>query len=128
MRSAAAKSPTIFIVDDDEAVRGALRMLVMSFGWTARAFSSGQSFLDALPKSTPDCILLDLDMPGMNGAEVQESLQAQGVKVPVIIITGQKNSQLLSRARAAGACDMLSKPFQDEELKLVIERVIHLQH
>lgn len=121
-------TPTIYIVDDDEAVRAALRMLVMSFGWSARTFESGQAFLDALPQATPDCILLDLDMPGMNGAEVQESLQAKGIGIPVIIITGQKNSQLLSRARAAGACGMLSKPFHDEELKLLIERSIHLEH
>ena len=116
--------PTIFIVDDDEAVRSALRMLVMSFGWHVKAYPSGQSFLQALPLAAPDCILLDLNMPGMNGAEVQESMRAQGIDIPVIIITGQKDQQLLSRARAAGACGMLAKPFQDEELKHVIEQAL----
>lgn len=120
------RAPTIFIVDDDEAVRGALRMLVMSFGWSASAYESGQAFFHALRRVTPDCILLDLDMPGMNGAEVQESLRAQGIEIPVIIITGQKNPQLLARARAAGALGMLSKPFQDEELKRLIEHAIRL--
>ena len=124
----AGAPPTISIIDDDEAVRSALRMLVLSFGWTPKVYASGQSFLDALPQAEPDCILLDLDMPGMNGAEVQESLHARGVEIPVIIITGQKNTQLLSRARAAGACDMLAKPFQDEELKLSIERAIEGVH
>ncbi len=128
LRNAVAQAPTIYIVDDDEAVRLALRMLVISFGWKARAFESGQAFFDALPQGTPDCILLDLDMPGMNGAEVQESLQARRIEVPVIIITGQKNTQLVSRARAAGARDMLSKPFQDDALKLLIERTLHLEH
>lgn len=128
MQDAPDVNPLIHIVDDDDAVRSALRMLVMSFGWKARAFGSGQAFLDALPQAKPDCILLDLDMPGMNGAEVQESLQAQGIDIPVIIITGQKNSLLASRALAAGACGMLGKPFQDEELKLLIERSIHPQH
>jgi FixJ family two-component response regulator len=128
MHNTIRQAPTIFIVDDDEAVRIALRMLVISFGWNARAFESGQAFFTALPQNEPDCLLLDLDMPGMNGAEVQESLHAQGSGIPVIIITGQKNTQLVSRARAAGACGLLSKPFQDEELKLLIEQCLHAAH
>jgi two-component system response regulator FixJ len=116
--------PTIFIVDDDEAVRGALRMLVTSFGWNARAYASGQEFLDALPQAAPDCVLLDLNMPGMTGADVQEVLHARGLQVPVILITGHGDPQLISRARAAGAGELLSKPFHEDELKHCIERAL----
>jgi FixJ family two-component response regulator len=119
--------PNIYIVDDDDAVRFALRLLVRSFGWRARAFSSAAEFLDALPGEAPDCVLLDLNMPGMNGAELQEKLVSQGVSVPVIVITGQKDAKLLARSRAAGARALLSKPVQDEELKTCIERVLNHQ-
>ncbi len=120
--------PTISIVDDDDAVRMALRMLILSFGWKAQAYDSGRSFLDAYAETTPDCVVLDLNMPGMNGAEVQEALRRRGIQVPVIVVTGQRDPVLLSRARAAGAFELLSKPFQDDELKSSIEKAIHRVH
>jgi FixJ family two-component response regulator len=125
-KSAEDLRPTIFIVDDDEAVRTALRMLVLSFGWNAVVYASGQVFLDAVAALHPDCVLLDLNMPGMNGAEVQEALLARGIEVPVIAITGHKDPHLVARVRAAGACDLLNKPFDDVELKLAVERALGL--
>jgi len=120
--------PNICIVDDDEAVRGALRLLVRSFGWQARSFSSAREFLEALPEGKPDCLLLDLNMPEMNGAELQERLASQGISIPVIVITGQKDLKLLARSRAAGARALISKPFQDEELKACIEQALYSTH
>ncbi len=120
--------PTISIVDDDEAVRMALRMLILSFGWRAHAFESGKSFLDAFSDIQPDCVVLDLNMPGMTGAEVQETLRDRGIRVPVIVVTGQRDPMLLSRARAAGAFELLSKPFQDAELKSSIEKALSRVH
>jgi FixJ family two-component response regulator len=120
--------PTIFIVDDDEAVRSAVRMLVLSFGWRVQAFGSGRDFLDRIGSEQPDCVLLDLNMPGMNGAEVQEQLHARHFEVPVILITGHRDVQLIARARAAGAGDLLNKPFQDEDLRLAIERILNPSH
>lgn len=120
--------PTISVVDDDEAVRAALRMLILSFGWKVQAFESGQAFLDRIDSAAPDCVVLDLNMPGMNGAEVQENLRDRGSRVPVVIVTGQRDSGLLSRARAAGAGALLGKPFDDETLKASIEAAIRLTH
>lgn len=116
--------PTISIIDDDEAVRIALRLLLLSFGWSAMAYASGREFLDSIERGLPDCLLLDLNMPGMNGAELQEALCSLGVEVPVVIITGQKDHYLIERARAAGASALLYKPVHDEDLKTCIERVL----
>jgi len=115
--------PLICIVDDDEAVGTALRLLVRSFGWRAEIYSSAPAFLDALA-APPDCLLLDLNMPRMNGAELLEALARRGMAVRTIMITAQKDSPLLARAHAAGARAKLTKPFGDEELKRCIEAVL----
>jgi FixJ family two-component response regulator len=119
-----ATPPLVFIVDDDEAVRMATRLLARSFGWNARAFGSARELLDALPQGHPDCLLLDLNMPEMNGVELQLVLAARGILIPVVVITGQKDSPLAARSRAAGARAMLPKPFVDEELKRSVESVL----
>lgn len=115
--------PRICIVDDDEAVGQALRLLVRSFGWQVESFPSALAFLAAL-QVPPDCLLLDLNMPEMNGAELLESLAARGVPIRTIMITAQKESPLLVRAEAAGARARLTKPFDDEALKTCIESVL----
>ncbi|MDR3416510.1 MAG: response regulator [Nevskia sp.] len=115
----------IHIVDDDEPVRTALSLLLRSFGWQASAFGSARAFLESLRQGDmPDCLLLDLNMPGMNGAELMEALASMRVWVPVIIMTGQRDSPLEARARRAGAREVLNKPFGDEELKASIERAL----
>lgn len=122
--TAAAYRVIIHIVDDDEAVRSSLNLLARSFGWKARLFSSAQEFLDALPQETPSCLVLDLNMPVINGAELMETLHARQAAFPVIAITGQPLSPLVPRARAAGATQILHKPFRNEELKSAVEDVI----
>lgn len=122
-RLRASDKPLICIVDDDEAVSTALRLLVRSFGWRAETFSSAPAFLASLT-APPDCLLLDLNMPQMNGAELLEALVQRGVEVRTIMITAQKESPLLVRAHAAGARAKLTKPFGDEELKRCIEAVL----
>ncbi|MBL6750504.1 MAG: response regulator [Nevskia sp.] len=117
----------IGIVDDDDAVRAATGMLVASFGWRARTFGSATAFLDELaPGDAPDCLLLDLNMPGMNGAELLRVLEARGSTLPVIVITGNSESALAEIARRAGARAVLDKPVCDDELKLEIERVLRM--
>jgi two-component system response regulator FixJ len=119
---------TVFIVDDDEAVRGAMKVLMLSFGWKVKTYASGPMFLDAISKAIPDCVLLDLNMPDMSGAEVQEALRARGIAVPVIVVTSCSDAQLLSRAQAAGIREMLGKPFHDEDLKCSLDRVLRSIH
>lgn len=108
--------PQIFIVDDDGAVRAALRALVRSFGWHEHVYASGREFLEGYAAGENGCLVLDLHMPDMNGAEVQEQLRERGIDLPVIIITAFGDDPLVERARAAGARAVLAKPLQDDEL------------
>ncbi|MDR3417465.1 MAG: response regulator [Nevskia sp.] len=118
----------IHIVDDDEAVRSAMRLLLRSYGWRSRAFASAEEFLEALVEEVPDCLLLDLNMPGMNGAELLEVLGTRRSAVPVIVVTGEGSSALAARARGAGAEAVLDKPFSEEDLKASIDRILADSH
>ena len=112
----------IAIVDDDESVCRALKRLVRSLGMDADTFTSGRQFielLEAMPSLPVDCIVLDVQMPGLNGLQVQERLARTGHQYPVIFITAHDDSALREQALAAGALAFLRKPF-DEELLIKI--------
>jgi FixJ family two-component response regulator len=114
-----AVKPLIAIVDDDESVCRAVRRLVRSVSMDAETFSSGQGFLDlleAMPSFQPDCLILDVQMPGMNGLDVQERLARSGHTVPVIFITAHDEVGVREKALGAGAVAFLRKPFNDELL------------
>jgi FixJ family two-component response regulator len=109
--------PLIAIVDDDESVCRAVRRLVRSLSMDGETFSSGQQFLDlidAMPSFRPDCLVLDVQMPGMNGLEVQDRLATSGNAVPVVFITAHDEVGVREKALAAGAVAFLRKPFDDE--------------
>ena len=109
--------PLIAIVDDDESVCRALKRLARSLGMDAETFTAGREFIDlleAMPSFQPDCAILDVQMPGMNGLEVQERLAQSGSRVPVIFITAHDEVGARERALAAGAVAFLRKPFDDE--------------
>jgi FixJ family two-component response regulator len=111
--------PLIAIVDDDESVCRALRRLLRSLSMDAEIFSSGQQFLDlveAMPSFHPDCLVLDVQMPGMNGLDLQDRLAVGGSRIPVIFITAHDEVGVRERALAAGAVAFLRKPFDDELL------------
>jgi FixJ family two-component response regulator len=111
--------PLIAIVDDDESVCRAVRRLVRSVAMDAETFSSGQDFLDlldAMPSFQPDCLILDVQMPGMNGLDVQERLAGSDNTVPVIFITAHDDVGVREKALAGGAVAFLRKPFNDELL------------
>lgn len=111
--------PLIAIVDDDESVCRAVRRLVRSLTMDAETFSSGQQFLDlleAMPSFRPDCLVLDVQMPGMNGLEVKDQLVMSGNTIPVIFITAHDEVGVREKAQAAGAVAFLRKPFDDELL------------
>ncbi|WP_428309987.1 response regulator transcription factor [Hydrocarboniphaga sp.] len=114
----------IHIVDDDEAVRSSLSVLARSYGWHTRLFASAKAFLDALSDGDPSCLLLDLNMPGTNGAELMELLSQRQAAFPVIAITGQSQSSLVTRVLAAGARLVLHKPFPSEDLKSAVDNAI----
>ncbi len=107
---------TVFIVDDDEAMRSSLRWLVESVGLTVATFSSAREFLDQYQPNQPGCLLLDVRMPGMSGIELLEKLTAQPDCLPIIILTGHGDVPMAVRAIKTGALDFLQKPFNDQEL------------
>jgi FixJ family two-component response regulator len=119
--------PLVFIVDDDEAVRLAIGMLVESCGWRAWPCASAEEFL-AMPVADEDCacLLLDLDMPGMTGADLLERLEAESRWLPTIVVTGFVDSLLAARARRPGVRAILKKPFNDQLLIGHIREVLGL--
>ena len=109
-------SHRIFIVDDDASVRKALRRLLRAFGFSAATFGSGQEVMNVLPAEKPDCIILDVVMPGLSGLEVQQQLNSAGYEVPLIFISAAEAPSVSEQALRSGAVAFLGKPFSDEIL------------
>ncbi len=115
---------TIYIVDDDEAVRDSLRILLDAVGYETEAFACGPDFLDACDADFKGCVLLDVRMPKMNGLEVQERLRAVRPDLPVIIITGHGDIAMAVGAMKAGAVDFVEKPFHEDTLLQSIDTAL----
>jgi two-component system response regulator FixJ len=118
------RSPTVFIVDDDEAVRSALRLLLKSVGLAATTLPSAQAFLDSYDPQQPGCLVLDVRMPGMSGLELQQHLNMRGAILPVIFMTGHGDIPMAVEAIQQGAFDFLQKPFRDQDLIDRIQRAL----
>ncbi len=106
----------VFVVDDDDAVRGSLRMLLNSVGLASTLFPSAAAFLTEVSSEQGGCVLLDIRMPGMSGLELFEQMCAKGMRLPVIFITGHGDVPMAVRAIKKGAFDFLQKPFNDQDL------------
>lgn len=116
--------PTVFIVDDDDAIRFAISMLVETCGWKARTYATAEEFVETQGETRePGCLVLDLNMPGTTGADLLEQTPPW---LPVIVITGYADSPLAERARRAGARAVLKKPFSDELLLGHIRQALEL--
>ncbi len=116
---------TIYIVDDDEAIRKSLALLMRSEGYLAKTCSSAQQFLKSYVPAVPACVVLDVRMPGMSGMELQDLLIKREIHVPVIIMTGHGDISMAVRAMKAGACDFIEKPFENQLLLGRIEEALH---
>jgi two-component system, LuxR family, response regulator FixJ len=116
--------PTVFIVDDDQAVARSLRWLIEIVRLGVETFASAQAFLDDYDSSKPGCLVLDVRMPGISGLELQERLAARRINVPIIFITGHGDVQMAVRALQAGAFDFVEKPFNDQDLLDRIQKAI----
>lgn len=112
----------VAVVDDDESVRRALKRLLRASNLEADIFASGQEFLNSLTAQRPDCLILDLHMPGMNGLEVQRVLARMSAHLPVVVITGHDEPQTRTQCLAAGAVAYLCKPLDDKTLLEAIGR------
>jgi two-component system, LuxR family, response regulator FixJ len=108
--------PLIAVVDDEACVSKALKRLLCAAGHRVETFASGAAFLKWLQRETPDCVVLDLYMPQVDGFEVQARLAQQGARVPVVAITGRDTPQARRRALAGGAAAYLAKPVEAEAL------------
>ena len=106
----------VAIVDDDASVRGALQGLMKAVGLPARAFASGQEFLDSGEQNEAGCLIADIRMPGMSGLELQSKLNAAGCRIPTIFITAHGDEKMRMQALRAGAVEFIAKPFDDEAL------------
>ncbi len=121
----------IAIVDDDESVCRALKRLVRSLGMDAEIFNSGQQFIElieAMPSRGVDCVVLDMQMPGLNGLQVQEHLTRTGHRLPVIFITAHDDSAVRDQALAGGALAFVRKPFNDELLIKILNVALKQNH
>ena len=107
---------TVYVVDDDEAVRDSLATLLRASGFRARSFASPLEFLADYRPQEPDCLVLDVRMPRMDGLEVQRRLIARGARIAVIFISGHGDIPMAVEALRRGALDFLVKPFDDAEL------------
>jgi len=118
------RPPTVYIVDDDDAVRNSLRLLLKSVGLTAVALPTAQEFLSSYDAQQPGCLILDVRMPGMSGLELQQQLNMRGAVIPVIFITGHGDIPMAVEAMQHGAFDFLQKPFRDQDLIDRIQRAL----
>ena len=114
----------IAIVDDDEAVREAMKTLVRSLGYGASTFGSAEEFLKSEQVSDTSCLITDLQMPGLSGLDLQDRLIARGHRIPIIFITAYPDENVRTRAMKAGAVGFLSKPCNDDHLLGYLDKAL----
>jgi FixJ family two-component response regulator len=110
------KPATVFVVDDDDAVRTSLRLLLKSVGLPVETYGSAQEFLDSFDADRAGCLVLDIRMPGMSGLELQQKLNEMHAIVPIVFITGHGDVPMAVEAMQHGAVDFIQKPFRDQDL------------
>jgi FixJ family two-component response regulator len=109
-------TPIVFVVDDDPSIRTAVARLLGSVGLRAEGYPSAEAVLDRLTSSDAGCVVLDIRMPGPSGLDLQASLAAKGVRLPILFLTGHADVPITVRAMKAGAREVLTKPFRDQDL------------
>ena len=118
----------VFVVDDDTSVRESLRNLIRSAGLSAQTFSSAQEFLASPRPKAPSCLVLDVQLPGLSGLDLQQELAKGGIQIPIIFITGHGDIPMSVRAMKAGALEFLTKPVNDDDLLDAIQQAIARDH
>jgi FixJ family two-component response regulator len=117
-------TPIVFIVDDDVSVRESLELLVHCAGWQPESFASAQAFLDYPRVHVPNCLVLDVSLPGLNGLDLQRIVADERTDMPIIFITGYGDVPMTVQAMKAGAIEFLTKPFQDDVLLTAIRAAL----
>jgi two-component system response regulator FixJ len=127
LRDMISSKKQIYIVDDDESVSRALKLLLITYAFQVETFDGAEKFFSAVPNSTPGCLILDIHMPGLGGWEAQQRLTKSGSKRPVIIISADKSGELKERALRTGAVGFLQKPFNDQDLVDLINQAFTIE-
>jgi FixJ family two-component response regulator len=123
----ALRRPLIALVDDEESVRRALARMLSASQFDVEVFASGQEFLDSLRTRVPDCAILDYQMPGLTGRDVQRHLSLEEIRLPIIVVTAHDHPALREQCLADGAVAYLAKPLQRERLVDLINDAIRLR-
>lgn len=119
-----AEGSTVFVIDDDAAVRAAIQGLLKSVGLHSDSFGTAQEFLTSERSDGPSCLVLDIRLPGINGLDFQRQLTDAGVHIPIIFITGHGDIPMTVRAMKSGAVEFLTKPFRDQDLLDAIHQAL----
>jgi FixJ family two-component response regulator len=119
-----SKVPVIAVVDDDDSFRHAIMSFIRSLGYAVVQFASAEAFLKSDRLTETDCLISDVQMPGMNGVELQAKLTAQGHHLPIIFMTALPEIKARAQALAAGAIGFLAKPFNDEMLITCLSKAL----
>jgi len=124
MRKSRESDAIIAIVDDDASVREGLHSLIRSAGWRVETFASAQEFLSRLGAEAPSCLILDLQLPGLNGLDLQRRMAEVGLEIPIVFLTGHGNIPASVQAMKAGAVEFLTKPLDEQKLVEAIQEAI----
>jgi FixJ family two-component response regulator len=119
-----ANTPIVFVVDDDISVREALESLIRTEHWQPETFASAQDFLAHPRVFVPNCLVLDVSLPGLNGLDLQKRVAVERIDMPIIFITGHRDVPMTVRAMKAGAVEFLTKPFGDDVLLTAIRNAL----
>jgi FixJ family two-component response regulator len=115
---------TVFVVDDDESIREALKSLIGSVGLPVETFATAQEFLESRGADVPGCLVLDVRLPGLSGLDLQRELTNVNIHTPIIFLTGHGDIPMTVRAMKAGAVEFLTKPFRDQDLLDAIQQAL----
>jgi FixJ family two-component response regulator len=119
-----AAAATVFVIDDDAAVRASIQGLLKSVGLRSESFGTAQEFLRSKRTDGPSCLVLDVRLPGINGLDFQRDLAEKGFRIPIIFITGHGDIPMTVKAMKSGAVEFLTKPFRDQDLLDAIHQAL----
>jgi len=119
-----AKTSTVFVIDDDAAIRESIQGLLKSVGLRSETFGTAAEFLRNKRSEGPSCLVLDVSLPGVNGLDFQSQLANAGIQIPIIFVTGHGDIPMTVKAMKSGAVEFLTKPFDDEQLLNAIHQAL----
>ena len=118
----------VFVVDDDVSVRESVELLIRWAGWSVEVFATAEDFLSRARVDAPSCLILDVDLPGLSGLELQRRMTDSGQGMPTVFITGHADIRITVQAMKAGAIEFLTKPFADDDLLNAVENALERSH